>query len=715
MGLVVMKKHFLLILLIIAGNISFSETVYDDSYQENSNYIQGNKYLQNSQYSSAINEFKKAIRTNPSDRSSLIGLSNSYNMRAQYYNNTVKATDNAISDLKSAIFFLKYFASNNTDFSLGQSIIEMEKNLSILENSLKQSITPEYRLNSAQKLRTKGEFAASGFDYYQLLSNNAYAPQANSALGDIYKIFNRPDKAVYFYKNALATDSDNTEIHLKLARTYEQLNDFSASLKEYSYALNASSESEEILNPLERIWQKKVDENPKDAEARANLGVVFQKQKRYMEALNEYRRAEALNPTNINTKINIGTLYQEQKKYDMAMSVYDSILNLQPYNAKVLVYKAECCKSLNRKKEAIELLKSAMNLDPKNSAIKAKLFDLLKDTMPTSEVLDFLYKNVQNSPMNADSYYEFAYELHKANKIDDAIVYYLETIKLDKNKIDAYINLSQAYRQKKNYSDAYSIIKKAKAIQGNNELVNKQYELCLKEYAANSYSIASNAFQSGDYEKAIAEYQKINPKDSDVYIGIAASYQSLKDNQNALENYKKALELAPNNDDIAFYIASIYANMNDFVKAKEYINISLSKNSLNVQAKELLKYINDKETESLLSYAVSLYEASKYSEAIEQFNRILDINSTNATVYYYRAMAYDGLNQYNKAIEDYKSTLKYAPEMVIAYYSLGVDYDSINDYKNAKKYYFKYLELSIEDNDYRKYAQSRINEIKDES
>ena len=201
-------------------------------------------------------------------------------------------------------------------------------------------------------------------------------------------------------------------------------------------------------------------------------------------------------------------------------------------------------KALKRNDDAIELYKEALTLEPKNSTIKASLFELLKNTMPTEEVLSFLYKNVQNSPMDANTYYEFAYELHKANKIDDAIVYYLETIKLDKNKIDAYINLSQAYRQKKNYSDAYSIIKKAKAIQGNNELVNKQYELCLKEYAANSYSIASNAFQSGDYEKAIAEYQKINPKDSDVYIGIAASYQSLKDNQNALENYKKALELS---------------------------------------------------------------------------------------------------------------------------------------------------------------------------
>ena len=289
--------------LVLLENLAFSQTVYDDNYQENPNYIQGNKYLENSQYSSAINEFKKAIRVNPLDTSSLIGLSNSYNMRAEYYNNTVKATDSAISDLKSAIFFLKYFSADNSNFSMAQSIAAMEKNLSVLEQAKKQSTTPEGRLASAKALRVKGEFAASAFDYYQLLSNTAYAPQANSALGDIYKIFNRPERAVYFYKKALEVEPDNTETHLKLARTYEQLNDFSASLKEYSNALNASSESEEILNSLERIWQKKVDENPKDAEAHANLGVVFQKQKRYMESLAEYRKAETLNPTNINTKI----------------------------------------------------------------------------------------------------------------------------------------------------------------------------------------------------------------------------------------------------------------------------------------------------------------------------------------------------------------------------------------------------------------------------
>ena len=114
-----MKKLLLLLVLLTSfQNIALAQTVYDDNYQENPNYIQGNKYLENSQYSSAISEFKKAIRVNPLDKSSLIGLSNSYNMRAEYYNNTVKAVDNAISDLKSAIFFLKYFPGNNNDFSV---------------------------------------------------------------------------------------------------------------------------------------------------------------------------------------------------------------------------------------------------------------------------------------------------------------------------------------------------------------------------------------------------------------------------------------------------------------------------------------------------------------------------------------------------------------------------------------------------------------------
>ena len=701
------KLLYFFICAFLVQSIAFSQTVYDDNYIENPNYIEGKKYLSNSQYSSAINEFKKAIRTNSNDTSAIIELVNAYNMRATYYNNTVKAVDNAISDLKSALFYAKYYNPTAQTIS-PENIQAIEKNL----NAISKKITDEERIKLAKAYRTKGEFAASGYDYFQLINVPNYQTAAYISLGDIFKILNKPEVALTFYKNAQQLEPNNTDINLKLARTYEKINDFSSSLKEYSIALNSSNEKEEILSSLERIWQKKVDENPKDAEAHSNLGVVFQKQKRYLEAMAEYQKAEVLNPRNINTKINIATLYQDQGKFNSALNSYNAILQAQPQNTNLMVSKAQCLKALRRNEDAINTYKAALNLDPKNPTAKAELFELLKNTMPTEDVLDFLYKNVQNAPMDANSYYEFAYELHKANKIDDAIVYYLQTIKLDNTKIDAYINLSQAYRQKKNYNDAYSIIQKAQVLQPENELVKKQYELVAKEVATNNYNLASNSFQSGNYQKAIMEYAKINPPTSDSLLGIAASYQSLNDNANAIAYYKKAMELAPENSDIPFYIASIYINVNEINKAKEYAEISLSKNKNHSQSKELIEYINAKESETLLVDAVKKYDEKKYTEAIEIFDKVLTLTPTNATIYYYRAMTHDALNNYEKAISDYKSVLKYAPDMTIAYYSLGVDYDALNNYPQAKINYQKYVDATMEDNDYKTYAKSRINEIK---
>ena len=48
----------------------------------------GQHYLSNYQYSSAVTEFKNALRINYLDNSARIGLMNSYISRAAYYGNT---------------------------------------------------------------------------------------------------------------------------------------------------------------------------------------------------------------------------------------------------------------------------------------------------------------------------------------------------------------------------------------------------------------------------------------------------------------------------------------------------------------------------------------------------------------------------------------------------------------------------------------------------
>lgn len=73
---------------------AFAETYNDvaPSYY----YTQGQNFYTTGQYASAITAFRKALRENPNDNSSKVGLINSYVSRAEFYNNTQKNPQKAL-------------------------------------------------------------------------------------------------------------------------------------------------------------------------------------------------------------------------------------------------------------------------------------------------------------------------------------------------------------------------------------------------------------------------------------------------------------------------------------------------------------------------------------------------------------------------------------------------------------------------------------------
>ena len=54
----------------------------------------------------------------------------------------------------------------------------------------------------------------------------------------------------------------------------------------------------------------------------------------------------------------------------------------------------------------------------------------------------------------------------------------------------------------------------------------------------------------------------------------------------------------------------------------------------------------------------------------------------------------------------------YSSELTIAYYLVALDYDTLKQYKNALTNYKKYVSLTTEQNEYKKYSQTRIKELK---
>jgi tetratricopeptide (TPR) repeat protein len=224
---------------------------------------------------------------------------------------------------------------------------------------------------------------------------------------------------------------------------------------------------------------------------------------------------------------------------------------------------------------------------------------------------------------------------------------------------------------------------------------------------------ATDAYNSKNYQLAIQNYLSVNPATVNSMLGIATSYQELEDRDNAIEYYKKALNLKPLDSDIAYYIACLYGEKEDYVSAKEYLQKSVAYNKNNTQAIEYLNSIEEADRSNLLNDAISLYEESKFDESLVKFNDLLLKDKQNAYAYYYRGMIYDGKEKRSEAISDLKKAYELNKEFTICNYLIAADYDAMEKYKDAYKYYLAYANSDVEDDEYKQYAKARAEELKE--
>ena len=119
----------------------------------------GQQYLANYQYSSAITEFKNALRINFMDNSARIGLINSYLARGMYYGKEEKNYEKAADDYRSALFYMVYYPTKNT--SSANTVAQVTGILNRCLNATGYDMSPQNRFNTAKQLRAEGNFSAA--------------------------------------------------------------------------------------------------------------------------------------------------------------------------------------------------------------------------------------------------------------------------------------------------------------------------------------------------------------------------------------------------------------------------------------------------------------------------------------------------------------------------------------------------------------------------
>ena len=140
------RKKILTVLFLLAimntPSVFAQENVVNVNYDNNSYsqlgsayYNKGVELLKANNYTEAIAEFRKALRENPTDKSARIQLVNTYLERAQYYNNKAMDYNKAANDLRSAIFYMKYYTNEPVEAKYVADINTMEDNLATILNN----------------------------------------------------------------------------------------------------------------------------------------------------------------------------------------------------------------------------------------------------------------------------------------------------------------------------------------------------------------------------------------------------------------------------------------------------------------------------------------------------------------------------------------------------------------------------------------------------
>ena len=306
-----MKKILIVCALMLFG-ASFANA---DDFQ--TFYNNGQNLYNSSQYTGAIVEFKKALRINYKDNSARIGLVNSYLARGTYYANSQNDYDRAANDFRSGLFYLKYYPDDKEVNDSATAIATTTENLNQCMNSRGQSKLPQERYNRGVVLRKNGDLAAGGYEFMQVIegTDKNLQKKAYANVAEIMAVLDNTPKAIVYYQKAVAADPNNITLRLNYARLLDKLHKDDLAVQEYNFILTKSAGNTEVLTALEKIYLKKLATDSKNAQVYANLGAIYQKQKKYDEAINYYKQAEKLEPTSVTTRLNIGTLYQQKKDY----------------------------------------------------------------------------------------------------------------------------------------------------------------------------------------------------------------------------------------------------------------------------------------------------------------------------------------------------------------------------------------------------------------
>ncbi|MGA8366668.1 MAG: tetratricopeptide repeat protein [Candidatus Acidiferrales bacterium] len=368
-------------------------------------------------------------------------------------------------------------------------------------------------LTAAQEAIGEGDFDAAAKDYQDYLAKKPDDATVHFDLGYAYTAMQDSADAKTEYEKAIALDP-------KMGVAYQNL----------GLTLLASNPAAAVA-PLE----KAAELLPTDARSKWLLGIALEGTGKNTEALEEYEAAAKLDEKDPDIRNSLGFALLKSGRTDDAAAAFQQALALHPTGAT----EAQSHRGL------AETLIAEKNLDAAAAELETYL---------------------EAQPNDADARVERASALLDLGKDDDALAELDRAAAIGPEGMHALKMRSQIYYEKKRYADDVPVLQKAAALDpkdpdiparlGHVYLEEKDYADAVTTLTvaqgmdpkANDVlsSLAAAEYLNKNYAAALADYDQLATRETlppGNWFIRATCYDRLGDARNALENYKKFLEL----------------------------------------------------------------------------------------------------------------------------------------------------------------------------
>lgn len=328
------------------------------------------------------------------------------------------------------------------------------------------------------------------------------------------------------------------------------------------------------------------------------------------------------------------------------------------------------------------------------------------------------------------------------NKLDEAVHYFKNCVRIDKNSFNAYFNLGIALSKLGDFNKSEEAYNNSIAINpyyfeayfnlGNLLSEKKDYQKSINYFLEalkikkDDFEILNNLginYKEINENFTAIEYFKrsilLNPNYPPAYNNLGSVFQKIGNFENAYLNYNKALELNPNfvetlnnlgllmedknrtEDAINYYKKAISLD-NKYFKAftnlgNVFATLGKEKESLDCQYKAL--ELNNNYPETLNNLGKTLNFFGQKHEGIKYLEKAISLKPDFSEAYNNMGVALLDLENYEEALKFLKKSILLNPTSCEVYNSLGSAYMHLGLFSESRECYKKSLQVNPEYNE----------------